>query len=1630
MYTIEVNFNTEDINDGGHAIPIVNYDVSLGQFVIDNEALDIIRQQSNPLGVISVAGMYRTGKSYLLNRMLLNRSNGFSVGPSINPCTKGLWMWSKPIPAHTPQGKPLNVLIIDTEGIGATDEDHNHDNKIMTLAILLSSYFIFNSMGTIDESSIQSLSFIVNITKNIQQKNGNNDFAKYLPAFMWVIRDFSLQLKNKEGNPITSKEYLEYSLELQQGTSDFIVSKNQIRKMVKEYFPNRDCVTLVRPLLEEGNLQKLERTPASKLRKEFIEQVNYLRKTVLNSINPKKLNGQELNGEMFIDLIKSYVKMINDGAVPIIQTAWTYMRQNQTVNAKKNAVENFRKKAEELFNKFPMKEEYLKNTLKKIKKEILLSFKEEIIGEPEEKDLRELKTELKKIKKDIILKNINATQTQTNRFLKENYRNIEEKVINGEYFNVSDYKDEIEQFVQFCLNKCPMGPGRDILIYEFIIKNIMDNSSILAKNNIDEMEKMISDNTNNIDELLRELNDEKEKEKKLNNELKEITNKLNKLNEEKDKISSQNSNESDNLNKLMEEKNDEIFKLKKKLNETEKNCAEKIKGMKKKVEEAERASHEKELESTQISSDFQREKVLMEQKIIFLEKTLKELESHKLRTNRSNINSSVNSNSSKGKGDEMSIKQKKEKLEEEIKRLNKTIKELQEKNIELDSQLLTKGKRIENEKSNISELVETYQKKLEDLQDSNSELAKNINKFKEDSAKQMEILSNDYEKQIEEILSQQKVLDDEFKKKEEELRKNLAKLQAELSVLTQDKELIDKKITQIKDQNQSEKLEHDKYIKILEENNKELLDKYEMTSKENAELKNIHSEEISKLTSENNIKEEEIRKENEKLKSELNQLLSDYDSQIKILKNKVKDHENNIIPKMRQKIVDLQNEKENLSQDIEFCGKSQKHKLAEIALAYEDQKEQILTNNRQQLEDNNNENDQQIQEIRKLYQIEKDKISEQMRNENDLAQEKINQIEKEQNEILNEIEKEKDDKIAELQDTLDEINLNHDEYVKKIERELLLRSQKIESLQKFINDTKNSIDVIKAQQDQYLKEQNEEFENEKEILNEKIKNAQKDCETTEIEINKLNEQNTQLENNLDELKSKYEDLENELKEAQNDLDNEIEELKNKLNDINKDINVNNANYEKELSLKEQKTDFLNKKLEDIKNELNDLKESFEDKLNQTKENITNEYNEKIENIKKEKENLENIINNLEKEYSDLQQKYDIETETLTKEKETVTEKLNDLTIKKKQLGDQLDGQHCNDQTIILKLRNEFKLKNDGLVKDNLSLQEKLQKLEQSYNKLTNNYDTEKSNWENKFSFINEQKESLSKELAELKQKYNTNMDELQKKILEERERLEQIYKKSLADGENIHNQQLQQAQETFNKKYEEVNVQNNNLIAENSTLTKKIEDYENNSIMSDIDKKLQEALEKEKKYKEQYEQLKIEKDETIEQLELKLNSEAENHKKKIEELEIKLQEYEGKRNDKNADLVKQKAVSEKDNENKVLLIQQLNETLERLKKENEKLLSENREAQRENENYRRSSRGSSRNSSNIGVSYIPRRRNVNNNYFNKENVVSNYNSNQSQNDDLKINLIPKNFNHTITKSAMSPLNKSGINNNE
>lgn len=63
------------------------------------------------------------------------------------------------------------MLVMDTEGLGALDEDSNHDVRIFSLAILISSFFIYNSVGSIDENALSNLSLVINLTKHIHLKS-------------------------------------------------------------------------------------------------------------------------------------------------------------------------------------------------------------------------------------------------------------------------------------------------------------------------------------------------------------------------------------------------------------------------------------------------------------------------------------------------------------------------------------------------------------------------------------------------------------------------------------------------------------------------------------------------------------------------------------------------------------------------------------------------------------------------------------------------------------------------------------------------------------------------------------------------------------------------------------------------------------------------------------------------------------------------------------------------------------------------------------------------------------------------------------------------------------------------------------------------------------------------------------------------------------------------------------------------------------------------------------------------------------------------------------------------------------------------------------------------------------------
>ena len=60
------------------------------EFKIQPAAVEFLSKVRCKLGVVAIIGKARTGKSFLLNRVLLDSPAAFTVGSTINPCTKGL----------------------------------------------------------------------------------------------------------------------------------------------------------------------------------------------------------------------------------------------------------------------------------------------------------------------------------------------------------------------------------------------------------------------------------------------------------------------------------------------------------------------------------------------------------------------------------------------------------------------------------------------------------------------------------------------------------------------------------------------------------------------------------------------------------------------------------------------------------------------------------------------------------------------------------------------------------------------------------------------------------------------------------------------------------------------------------------------------------------------------------------------------------------------------------------------------------------------------------------------------------------------------------------------------------------------------------------------------------------------------------------------------------------------------------------------------------------------------------------------------------------------------------------------------------------------------------------------------
>jgi hypothetical protein len=528
----EFNGNKNQVEYKEEPLQLINFD---NGFQLNQEAMEILNSIEDDIIIVAVVGKARTGKSYLMNLLLDNvgKSKGFKVDSKISSCTKGIWMWGNYRKSLT--GNNTKIIFIDSEGTSATDRGtRTYDSRIFALVVLISSLFIYNTTSNIDEHGISELSLAAHLSNAIST-NSNIDkdslLTELAPKFIWVLRDFTLEKVHPEtGQEISSKEYLEICLRKKisgKNSND----NNLIRNNIIKFFPERDCVTLVRPVESEKDLQKLNDLPFEKLKSNFKIEFKALKDKIFKETLPKKFSGKKLNGPTLCHLIMEFVNTINSGAIPNINNSWDSVIQKdikdyfeKALNHYKLKTSNKTKKVYEQYDLVKMLYEHkleslmIYNKLLQVNADTFTNFSYLNLFN-ENKIL--LEEEITKLEEKFSLNNLESSSNVNKDIVKNEFKDINKKTYDNFYssklvkeFN-EDYINFIEKYERSDNCKGPMK-------LKILSENLIANEKLILNYFLKTLNKESENKLNKVDKNLREINISLEDLENQNKNLKEI----------------------------------------------------------------------------------------------------------------------------------------------------------------------------------------------------------------------------------------------------------------------------------------------------------------------------------------------------------------------------------------------------------------------------------------------------------------------------------------------------------------------------------------------------------------------------------------------------------------------------------------------------------------------------------------------------------------------------------------------------------------------------------------------------------------------------------------------------------------------------------------------------------------------------------------------------------------------------------------------------------------------------------------------------------------------------------------------------------------------------------------------------
>ena len=311
-------------------VPIIVPDSDTGAYILDKKALiDVIhhnKAEKIPAVVLSIAGAFRTGKSFLLNFVIkyLKRSaessdwlaencsvmrDGFPWKHGAARVTTGVLLWSEIFKVRTEEGgREVGVMLVDTQGSFDGSSSVKGCATIFALSTLISSVQVCNVMGQLQEDGLQHLSLFAEYGK--LASSDSKPFNKLL----LLVRDWSFAYDYAYGE-VGGEKLLESKLKVTEGMHDDLKG---VRQHLRSCFEEISCFLMPHPGLQVSTNHSFDGS-VEEIEPEFVAQLKKLMPAMLGAkeLRVKRINGRVVSCGDVCDYVEKYIDVFsNDDKIP------------------------------------------------------------------------------------------------------------------------------------------------------------------------------------------------------------------------------------------------------------------------------------------------------------------------------------------------------------------------------------------------------------------------------------------------------------------------------------------------------------------------------------------------------------------------------------------------------------------------------------------------------------------------------------------------------------------------------------------------------------------------------------------------------------------------------------------------------------------------------------------------------------------------------------------------------------------------------------------------------------------------------------------------------------------------------------------------------------------------------------------------------------------------------------------------------------------------------------------------------------------------------------------------------------------------------------------------------------------